>query len=186
MSPVPSPSVTAQGWHGLAIGAVLAVVLVVGGCAVLGDDPKRTFSLPNDTGVPHIVSRCPASERCRSPDNGELVKPGESFDFDVYFDESRTYVVGDAQGRHSAASGCTSPTAPAATRSRSRTWHRAREAPRRPSNSKRLRRKLDCRHRTSSVSGSRGFPQKCEGENVGKCSGMSLGRPVYELSSRDQ
>lgn len=99
MSPVPSPSVTAQGWHGLAIGAVLAVVLVVGGCAVLGDDPKRTFSLPNDTGVPHIVSRCPASERCRSPDNGELVKPGESFDFDVYFDESRTYVVGDAQGK---------------------------------------------------------------------------------------
>ena len=69
---------------------------MVVGCAYL-DDPKRTFSLPNDTGAPRLVSRCPTSEGCQSADEGELVQPGESFDFKVYFDESRTYVVGDAQ-----------------------------------------------------------------------------------------
>jgi hypothetical protein len=86
----------------LAVGATLFAVLVLPGCAVLGDDPKRTFSLPNDTGDPRLVSRCHGSERvpvCRSPDKGDLVEPGESFEFKVYFDESRTYVVSDTQGR---------------------------------------------------------------------------------------
>jgi hypothetical protein len=44
-----------------------------------------------------MLSRCPTTEDCQSPERGELVQPGDSFDFKVYFDESRTYVVGDAQ-----------------------------------------------------------------------------------------
>jgi hypothetical protein len=94
--------VTAQGWDGLAIGATVLVVLTLVGCAALGDDPKRSFSLPNHTGDARLVRRCHGSERvperCRSPDEGELVQPGESLDFKLYFDEDRTYAVGDAEG----------------------------------------------------------------------------------------
>jgi hypothetical protein len=79
--------------------ATLPLLLAVGGCAVLGDDPKRTISLPNDTQAPRLVSRCPLPEECKSPEEGEPVQEGESFDFKLYFDESRTYVVGDAQGK---------------------------------------------------------------------------------------
>jgi hypothetical protein len=87
-----------HGWRGLAIGATLLAV-PVGGCAVLGDDPKRTFSMPNDTGGPRLVRRCDDEFDCRSPHRGELVQPGESLDFKLYFDEDRTYVVGDAEGK---------------------------------------------------------------------------------------
>jgi hypothetical protein len=72
---------------------------VVGGCAVLGDDPKRTISLPNDTGAPRLVSRCRVSDGCQSPGEANPVQPGQSLDFKLYFDESRTYVVSDAQGK---------------------------------------------------------------------------------------
>jgi hypothetical protein len=78
--------------------AVGATALTVGGCAVLGDDPKRTFSLPNNTGDPRLVRRCDDESDCRSPDEGELVQPGESLDFKLYMDEDRTFVVGDAEG----------------------------------------------------------------------------------------
>lgn len=87
-----------HGWRGLAIGATLLAV-PVGGCAVLGDDPKRTFSMPNDTGGPRLVRRCDDEFDCRSPHRGELVQPGEFLDFKLYFDEDRTYVVGDAEGK---------------------------------------------------------------------------------------
>ena len=80
--------------------AIGATVLTVGGCTALGDDPKRTFSLPNNTGEPRLVRRCPDDESdCRSPDEGDLVQPGESLDFELYFDEDRTYVIGDADGK---------------------------------------------------------------------------------------
>lgn len=90
--------VSKQVWLAVLIGATLLAVLVVGGCYVNGDDPKRTFSLPNDTGGPRLVRRCDAFE-CRSPDKGELVQPRESLDFKLYLDESRIYVVGDAEGK---------------------------------------------------------------------------------------
>ena len=80
------------------ITATLTILLVVGGCAV-SDDPKRTFLLPNDTGAPRLLSRCPTTEGCQSAEKGELVRPGESIEFKVYFDESRSYVVGNAQGK---------------------------------------------------------------------------------------
>ena len=76
-----------------------ATVLAVGGCTVLGDDPKRTFSLPNETGDPRLVRRCDNEFDCQNPDEGELVQPRESLDFELYFDEVRTYVVGDADGK---------------------------------------------------------------------------------------
>jgi hypothetical protein len=97
-----------HGWRGHAIGATVVAVFVVGGCAV-ADDPKRTFSLPNETGDPRLVRRCDAGITdpddfarefdCRNPDKGELVQPGESLDFKLYLDEDRTYVVGDAEGK---------------------------------------------------------------------------------------
>ena len=93
---------TAQGWHGLAIGATLLAVLVVGGCYVY-DDPKRTFSLPNDTNGSRLLRRCEeepfSTFDCRSPDKGELIQPGESLDLKLYLGEARTYVVGDAEGK---------------------------------------------------------------------------------------
>jgi hypothetical protein len=63
------------------------------------DAPKRTFSLPNDTGGPRLVRRCEDVDECWSPDDGRLVQPGESFDFKLYYDEDRTYVVANVQGR---------------------------------------------------------------------------------------
>ena len=78
--------------------AVGATALTVGGCAVLGDDPKRPFSLPNNTGDPRLVRRCDDEFDCRNADEGELVQPGESLDFQLYMDENRTYVVGNGDG----------------------------------------------------------------------------------------
>jgi hypothetical protein len=63
------------------------------------DDPKRTFSLPNDTAGLRVMLRCERADECRTPDRGELVQPHESFDFKLYLDEDRTYVVADAQGK---------------------------------------------------------------------------------------
>jgi hypothetical protein len=62
------------------------------------DDPKRTFSLPNDAGGARLVRRCERVDDCRSPDEGQLVQPRESFDFKLYYDEDRTYIVANAQG----------------------------------------------------------------------------------------
>jgi hypothetical protein len=79
--------------------AALPLLLAASGCAAIGDDPKRTFSLPNDTDEPRLVRRCEDVDECRSPDEGELVQPQESFDFKLYYDEERTYIVANAQGR---------------------------------------------------------------------------------------
>jgi hypothetical protein len=97
-----------------AIAVALLAALVVGGYFAhehfvrdtphgddfaIWDDPKRTISLPNDTGGPRVMLRCERADECRIPDRGELVQPHESFDFKLYLYEERTYVVADAQGR---------------------------------------------------------------------------------------
>ena len=82
----------------LLFGAAGATGLTVGGCTALGDDPKRAFSLLNKTGDPRLLRRCDDEFDCQSPDEGELVQPGESLDLELYMDENRTYVVGDADG----------------------------------------------------------------------------------------
>ncbi len=69
-----------------------------GGDFAIWDDPKWTFSVPNDTPGPRLVRRCEYADECRSPDEGELVQPRESFDFKLYYDEDRTYVVANVQG----------------------------------------------------------------------------------------
>src|SRR5687767_5084730 len=61
--------------------------------------PQRTFSLPNNTDGPRLTRRCEDVDGCQSPDEGELVQPQESFDFKLYHDEDRTYIVANAQGR---------------------------------------------------------------------------------------
>lgn len=61
------------------------------------DDPKRTLSLANDTGGPRLMRRCEYVDECRSSDDGELVQPRESFDFKLYYDEDRTYIVTNVQ-----------------------------------------------------------------------------------------
>jgi hypothetical protein len=73
--------------------------LAAAGCTLFGDDPKRTFSLPNDTGGPRLVRRCNLIDDCRFPKEGEIVQPGESFEFRVYPDEERAYVVANGEGR---------------------------------------------------------------------------------------
>jgi hypothetical protein len=98
----------------LVVGVFLLAGLVVGGYFVrehfmrdtpsgkdfaIWDDPKRTFSLSNDTDGPRVVLRCARADECRTQDRGELVQPDESFDFKLYLDEDRTYLVADAQGR---------------------------------------------------------------------------------------
>jgi len=35
---------------------------------------------------------------CRSPKKAELLRPNESFEFDIRADEERAYVVADAEG----------------------------------------------------------------------------------------
>lgn len=84
--------------QGLLTCTVPLLLLAVSGCATIGDDPKRTFSLPNDTGGPRLVRLCEDVGACRSPDQGELVQPDGSFDFELYYDEDRTYIVANAQG----------------------------------------------------------------------------------------
>jgi hypothetical protein len=91
--------VTARGCHQALITATLPLLFAVSGCAPIGDDPKRTFSLPNDTDGPRLMRRCEDVDECRSPDEGELVQPQESLDFKLYYDEDRTYIVANAQGR---------------------------------------------------------------------------------------
>ena len=63
------------------------------------DDPKRTLSLANDTEGPRLMRRCESVDECRSSDDGELVQPRESFDFKLYYDEGRTYVVTNLRGK---------------------------------------------------------------------------------------
>jgi hypothetical protein len=98
----------------LTIGLSLLAALVVGGYFAhehfvrdtphgkdfaIWDDPTRTISLPNDTGAPRVLLRCQRADECQTPVTGELVQPRESFDFKLYLDEDRTYMVADAQGR---------------------------------------------------------------------------------------
>jgi hypothetical protein len=61
------------------------------------DTPERSFSLPNNAGSSRDVRRCEWVDDCRSPKKGETVEPGDSFDFDMYADEERAYVVSDGE-----------------------------------------------------------------------------------------
>jgi hypothetical protein len=45
------------------------------------------------------MRRCEDVNKCRLPDEGELVRPQESFEFKLYYDEDRTYIVANAHGR---------------------------------------------------------------------------------------
>lgn len=84
----------------LAILAFLVVGSVAVGCSVYPTNgPERTLSLLNDTSGPRLVHRCDGIADCRSPDEGELVQLGESFDFDIHADEERAYVVASAEGK---------------------------------------------------------------------------------------
>lgn len=62
------------------------------------DHPERSLSLPNDASSLRFVRRCDSLD-CRSPDEAELVQPGESFEFDIYADEERAYQVANAEGK---------------------------------------------------------------------------------------
>jgi len=81
---------------------IMALVVfgsVAVGCSAYSmNSPERTFSLPNETSGLRLVSRCAALDDCRSPDKGKRVQPGESFEFDIYADEKRAYVVANAEG----------------------------------------------------------------------------------------
>ena len=60
--------------------------------------PPRAESRPrSDFNRPDPPRQAPFA--CRSPDKGDLVQPRESFDFKLYYDEDRTYIVANAQGR---------------------------------------------------------------------------------------
>jgi hypothetical protein len=63
------------------------------------DAPERALSLPNDTGGPRLMRRCDSLNDCRSPEKGKLVQPGESFEFDIYADEERAYVIASVDGK---------------------------------------------------------------------------------------
>jgi hypothetical protein len=95
-------------------GVLLLTALVVGGYVAhehfvgatphgddfaIWDDPKRTFSLPNDAEGPRLMRRCEYVDECRTPDKGEFVQPRESFDFKLYYDEDRTYIAANVQGK---------------------------------------------------------------------------------------
>jgi hypothetical protein len=78
----------------------LVVGSMAAGCGVnLRDSPERSFSLTNEARSPRIVSRCAETDDCLSPSKGSTVQPGDSFDFDLYADESRAYLVSDSEGR---------------------------------------------------------------------------------------
>jgi hypothetical protein len=86
-----------------ALALIVAVVVggfVAVGCSTnfMGGDPERTFSLPNDTSGPRLVRRGDWLDDCLSPEKGNLVQPGESFEFDIYADEERAYVVASPEG----------------------------------------------------------------------------------------
>jgi hypothetical protein len=78
---------------------VLLVSFASAGCTLLGDDPSRTFSLPNDAAGARLVRRCNEVDDCRFPKKREIVQPGESFEFEVYVDEERAYVIANEQRR---------------------------------------------------------------------------------------
>jgi hypothetical protein len=78
--------------------AVVALGSVAMGCSYSMDSPERSLSLPNDTSGPRLVRRCDGLDDCRSPEKSHLVQPGESFEFDIYADEERAYVVGNLDG----------------------------------------------------------------------------------------
>jgi hypothetical protein len=83
--------------------ATIMALVVVGsvavGCSFCLDCPERTLSLPNDTSGPRLVRRCDGLDDCRSPESGRVVQPGESFEFDIYADEDRAYVVANVDGK---------------------------------------------------------------------------------------
>jgi hypothetical protein len=84
--------------------AVAGAAAIVGGLVAVGcnyrmDAPERALSLPNDTSGPRLVRRCDGLDDCRSPEKGKLVQPGESFEFDIYADEERAYVIASADGK---------------------------------------------------------------------------------------
>ena len=87
-----------------ALALIVAVVVgggfVAVGCSTnfMGGDHERTFSLPNDTSGSRLVRRCDWLDDCRSPEKGSLVEPGETFEFDIYADEERAYVVASSEG----------------------------------------------------------------------------------------
>jgi hypothetical protein len=82
--------------------ATIAGLVVVGSvavaCSYSMDSPERTISLPNDTSGPLLVRRCEALDDCGSPEKGVLVESGESFEFEIYADEERAYLVGNVDG----------------------------------------------------------------------------------------
>jgi hypothetical protein len=82
--------------------ATIVALVVVGtvavGCRYSMDSPERTLSLSNDTSGLRLVRRCDGLDDCRSPEEGDLVQPGESFEFDIYADEERAYVVANVDG----------------------------------------------------------------------------------------
>ena len=81
------------------ITALVVIGSVAAGCSGYSmSSPERSLSLPNDTSGPRLVSRCDALDDCRSPDKGKRVQPGESFEFDIYADEERAYVVANTEG----------------------------------------------------------------------------------------
>jgi hypothetical protein len=80
------------------IAALAMVGSVAVGCSYSMDSPERSLSLPNDTSGPRLVRLCDGLDDCRSPDEGVLVQPGESFEFDIYADEERAYIVANVGG----------------------------------------------------------------------------------------
>jgi hypothetical protein len=78
--------------------ALVVVGSVAVACSYSMDSPERTLALPNDANGPRLVRRCHGLDDCRSPEKGDLVRPGESFEFDIYADEERAYVVANADG----------------------------------------------------------------------------------------
>jgi hypothetical protein len=79
----------------LAIGCFVAV-----GCStqIMGGDPERSLTLPNNTSGPRMLFRCDSVDDCRSPGKGKLVRRGDAFEFDAYADQQGAYVVANVEG----------------------------------------------------------------------------------------